>query len=104
MSTVDIVVQGCDDATEITVNLTATKLAFLTEIAEKITAASETGCMPKMTVRPHLHDDDCKCRPVDADQARPCTCPNDGTGPTCPAHPECPLPCPGHHDNSEAIA
>lgn len=42
--------------------------------------------------------------PTDADEARPCTCPNDGTGPICPAHPDCPLPCPGHHDQSEAIA
>lgn len=57
MSVVDIVVQGCDDATEITVDLTPSKLAFLTEIAEKITAASQTGCMPKMTIRPHVPAD-----------------------------------------------
>lgn len=57
MSAFDIVVQGCDDATEITVDLTPAKLAFLTEIAERITAASEVGCMPRMTIQPHVPAD-----------------------------------------------
>ncbi|HEY3559712.1 MAG TPA: hypothetical protein VGL05_19720 [Kribbella sp.] len=53
----DITVQGCDDATDITVDLTPSQLTFLTEIAEKITAASEVSCMPKMSIRPHVAAD-----------------------------------------------
>lgn len=59
MSTVEITVRGCDDSTTITVDLAPERLTFLTEIAQKITAASETGCMPKMTIKPHVHDDEC---------------------------------------------
>lgn len=59
MATVEITVAGCDDSTTITVDLTPSRLAFLTEIAQKITAASESGCMPKMAIKPHVHDDDC---------------------------------------------
>lgn len=55
----DIEVEGCDDSTTITADLTPRQLAFLAEIAEKITAASEISCMPRMKVRPHIHDDDC---------------------------------------------
>jgi hypothetical protein len=55
--TFDITVQGCDDSTDITIELTPTELTFLTGIAEKITAASEFGCMPRMSVRPHVPSD-----------------------------------------------
>jgi hypothetical protein len=54
----DITVSGCDDSTKVTVDLTPARLAFLTEIAEKITAASEFSCMPKMTVTPHAPDEE----------------------------------------------
>lgn len=59
MAAVEITVEGCDDRTTITVDLAPERLAFLTEIAEKITAASEFSCMPKMTIKPHVHDDEC---------------------------------------------
>lgn len=57
--TFDISVQGCDDATDITVDLTPAELTFLSGIAQQITAASEVSCMPKMTVRAHVHNSDC---------------------------------------------
>lgn len=49
----DIRVSGCDDSTSITVDLTPEQLAFLTEIAEKITATSTCSCEPRMYVQPH---------------------------------------------------
>lgn len=52
--------------------------------------------MPTATI----HDLDCNCPPADADQARLCTCPNDGTGPACLAHPGCPIPCTGHYSKA----
>ena len=55
----DIKVEACHDSTQITADLSPTQLALLTEIATKITAASEFGCMPTMTVTPHVHDEDC---------------------------------------------
>lgn len=55
----DIEVEGCDDSTTITVALTPKELALLTDVAAKITAASEISCMPRMKVRPHIHSDDC---------------------------------------------
>lgn len=57
--TFDVTVRGCDEQTDITVDLTSSEFAFLIAIAEKITAASQTGCMPKMAVVPHFHGDDC---------------------------------------------
>ena len=55
----DIEVEGCHDSTRVTVDLSPTQLALLTEIATKITAASEFDCMPRMTVNPHVHNEDC---------------------------------------------
>lgn len=57
--TFDITVSGCDDSTKVSVDLAPEQLAFLTDIAARITAASEVGCMPTMTIRPHVHDYDC---------------------------------------------
>jgi hypothetical protein len=59
MAAVEITVKGYNPATIREEDLEPERLAFLTEIAEKITAASETGCMPKMTIKPHVHDDEC---------------------------------------------
>lgn len=54
----DIKVSGCDDSTRITVDLTPDQLAFLTEIAEKITATSTYSCEPRMYVQPHAPYDE----------------------------------------------
>lgn len=54
----DIQVEGCDDSTSITVDLTPEQATFLCEIAEKITATSYISCMPRMKVRLHIHNDD----------------------------------------------
>lgn len=54
----EVKVTGCDDSTSITVDLTPEQLAFLTEIAEKITAASTSGCEPRMSVSPHAPYDE----------------------------------------------
>ncbi|HEY9411793.1 MAG TPA: hypothetical protein VIP77_19595 [Jiangellaceae bacterium] len=54
----DIKVTGCDDSTSITVDLTPEQLAFLTEIAEKITATSTYSCEPRMSVAPHMPYDE----------------------------------------------
>lgn len=53
----EITVSGCDDQTKITADLTPTELTLLTGIVEKITAASEFSCMPKMTIQPHVPSD-----------------------------------------------
>jgi hypothetical protein len=45
-----IIVDGCDAETEIEIEMTDKEFVFLNSIAEKITTASEPGCMPRMSV------------------------------------------------------
>lgn len=51
MKTVKITVDGCDDYTEVTMQMTDAELAFLQKVAAAITNASEYGCMPRMEVK-----------------------------------------------------
>lgn len=44
-------VDGCDDSTTIEQELTFEEYDFLNMIAEKITIASEYGCMPTMEIK-----------------------------------------------------
>lgn len=52
----DIKLSSCHDSTEITVDLTPEQLAFLAEIAEKITVTSQSRCEPDMHIEPHVPD------------------------------------------------
>lgn len=46
----EVSVHGCDDSTTIKQELTFEEYEFLSTIAEKITNASEYGCMPIMEI------------------------------------------------------
>ena len=46
----EVSVHGCDDSTTIRQELTFEEYEFLNTIAEKITNASEYGCMPIMEI------------------------------------------------------
>lgn len=46
----DIIVDGCDDSTKITRELTEQEFQFLQTIAQEITKESTYDCMPTMTV------------------------------------------------------
>lgn len=43
---------GCDDSTQITIDLTDKQLAFVKYLADQITQTSTYGCMPTMHVCP----------------------------------------------------
>lgn len=45
-----IVLQGCDDATEVTLALTADELAVVQRLASAVATASESDCQPKIEV------------------------------------------------------
>lgn len=42
---------GCDDSTQITIDLTEKQLAFVKYLADQITQTSTYGCMPRVHVR-----------------------------------------------------
>ena len=50
MKTYKISVDGCDDSTEIEMELTGAEWALVKWIAQKITEASTYGCMPTMEI------------------------------------------------------
>lgn len=41
---------GCDDSTQITIDLTDKQLAFVKYLADQITQTSTYGCMPRLHV------------------------------------------------------
>ena len=43
-------VQGCDDKTEIDMDLTDAQAAIIKLMAERVTETSESGCMPRIYV------------------------------------------------------
>lgn len=45
-----VVVRGCDDFTKVVVDVEEFELDVLKRIAEKVTATSTSGCMPRMFV------------------------------------------------------
>lgn len=47
---VRIVVQGCDEATEVNIALTAGELRAIDRLAEAINTASESDCHPRIEV------------------------------------------------------
>lgn len=53
MSGYSVVVSGCDDSTEVEVELTDTEAATVRRIAGLVTEASEYGCQPVMRITPH---------------------------------------------------
>ncbi len=50
MKTYKIGVHGCDDSTEIEMELTETEWTLVRRIARKITETSTYGCMPTMEI------------------------------------------------------
>ena len=51
MTTYRVVVSGCDDATEVDIDLDDAEAATVTRLAEAIAAKSEFGCQPTMRIR-----------------------------------------------------
>mgnify|MGYP001064576776 CR=1 FL=1 len=47
-----IIVSGCDDSTEVSMELTDEEFKLIQKLAEKITATSSYGCMPTMDIKP----------------------------------------------------
>ena len=45
-----ISVDGCDDSTEIEVDLTPTQFKLLERIAEQVSEKANYGCMPSMSI------------------------------------------------------
>ena len=52
MSVYRLILEGCDDSTEIDVELTAEQHAFVTDLAAKFDDAVTYGCMPGLLIRP----------------------------------------------------
>lgn len=48
--TTRIIVQGCDEATEVTLPLTADELTFLERLADAVANASTSDCHPRIEV------------------------------------------------------
>ena len=68
MSRCRILLNGCDDSTEVVVNIDDAEVEFLKTIAELTVAASTYGCMPTMKV---LEARDCElCMWEDPDTHR----------------------------------
>jgi len=53
-----VTVSGCDDKTRVVMPLTAAEAALIGRLADAITEASETECMPKMRIAPGDQTDD----------------------------------------------
>ncbi len=51
MMLVNVRVSGCDDETNVLIDVTNDQWAFLQELAQKISAASKYDCMPVMAVK-----------------------------------------------------
>jgi len=47
---VKIVVDGCDDETSVTLDVTKEERYFVDKLATLITMTSDSGCQPRMTV------------------------------------------------------
>ena len=45
-----IEVDGCDDTTELEIELSDFEYLFVKDLAKKITAASTCGCQPRMSI------------------------------------------------------
>lgn len=50
MATARVVVTGCDDRTELMIDVSEAELDFLLSLAEGITERSQFDCQPTMTV------------------------------------------------------
>lgn len=51
MSLYHLRASGCDDATEVLLELTDTEAATVQQVAERITATSRYACMPRVAIR-----------------------------------------------------